>query len=134
MNLVFAVLVFILDRVTKQLAPAWGLRVFVNPTFAFGIPGGNMLAIILSTLVALALVAVVVLEYRRRRPNYQLLITSYSIILAGAAGNLADRIIRGGTVDWLVVGPWTINLADLAIVTGVVLILTSAKRKVQNVK
>jgi signal peptidase II len=40
--------------------------------------------------------------------------------LAGAAGNLADVLTRGGVVDFVAIGRWpAFNLADVAIVVGV---------------
>jgi signal peptidase II len=39
--------------------------------------------------------------------------------LAGALGNLADRLIRGAVVDFVSLGRWpAFNLADVAIVGG----------------
>jgi hypothetical protein len=42
------------------------------------------------------------------------------LALGGATGNLADRLVRGGVVDFISVGRWpTFNLADAAMVCGV---------------
>jgi len=44
--------------------------------------------------------------------------------LGGAAGNLADLLLRGGVVDYLEVGRWpAFNLADVAILMGVIVAL-----------
>ena len=44
----------------------------------------------------------------------------------GAAGNLLDRLVRGAVLDFIVVGRWpTFNLADAAMVAGVVLVAVS---------
>ena len=41
--------------------------------------------------------------------------------LAGASGNLADRVIHGAVVDFVAIGRWPVfNLADVAIVAGAV--------------
>jgi signal peptidase II len=42
--------------------------------------------------------------------------------LAGALGNLGDRIIHGAIVDFVAIGRWPVfNLADVAIVAGAAL-------------
>ena len=131
-HLTFSIGIFILDRISKLLsihyleplrqpAPTFGLRLFLNPTFAFGIPGGNRLAIILSTVVILVLIRHIVLKLTQE--TYKLQATSYALIIAGAFGNLFDRLTHGATIDWIVAGPWTINLADIAIVLGVLMLL-----------
>jgi lipoprotein signal peptidase len=44
------------------------------------------------------------------------------LALGGAAGNLVDRVSRGGVVDFIVVGRWpAFNLADAALVVGAAL-------------
>lgn len=48
------------------------------------------------------------------------------IAIGGATGNLLDRLWRGGTVDFIAIGPWPVfNLADAAIVSGIGLVLLS---------
>jgi len=50
------------------------------------------------------------------------------LVIGGALGNLADRVVHGAVVDFILVNPWglfpyTFNLADTAITVGVVLLL-----------
>lgn len=50
------------------------------------------------------------------------------LVLAGACGNLLDRLVYGGVVDFIVIGccgyTWPFfNVADLVIVTGVILMM-----------
>ncbi len=48
-----------------------------------------------------------------------LLTAGLAAALAGAAGNVADRLIRGAVMDFVAIGCWpTFNLADVAIVGG----------------
>lgn len=49
------------------------------------------------------------------------------LVMGGAASNLADRVVRGAVLDFIVLGPWpTFNLADAAMVTGAVLLAGGA--------
>lgn len=43
------------------------------------------------------------------------------LLLGGAAGNLVDRLTLGSVRDFLAIGPVVVNLADLAVVTGLAL-------------
>ena len=44
-------------------------------------------------------------------------------MLAGASGNLTDRVFRDHVVDFIDIGPWWIfNLADASIVTGLIIL------------
>jgi signal peptidase II len=50
------------------------------------------------------------------------------LVLAGALGNLLDRLVHGAVVDFLLVNPWglfpyTFNVADACITVGVSLLL-----------
>lgn len=50
------------------------------------------------------------------------------LLIGGALGNVADRIMHGAVVDFLLLNPWglfpyTFNVADMAITFGVALLL-----------
>jgi len=48
------------------------------------------------------------------------------VLLAGALGNLRDRVARGAVVDFIAIGWWPVfNLADVAIVAGTALAAVS---------
>jgi signal peptidase II len=69
--------------------------------------------------VAAAACAVVALICARPLRDNVLLTAGVAAALAGAAGNLADRLIRGAVVDFVAIGRWpAFNLADVAIVGG----------------
>ena len=80
------------------------------------------------TLVALVLVFSF---YRQLRPDDRHHATALGLILAGAFGNLTDRVLRGEVVDFiqfdlgLFIFP-DFNVADSAIVIGVALMLLSS--------
>jgi signal peptidase II len=91
-----------------------------------GLPGFLRVAAVSVGVVALLVVAVVVL---RDRNSPLPLILAVALMLAGATGNLVDRLCRGGKVtDFLLLGAGPLhsgvfNLADLAIMAGVVAFL-----------
>ncbi|WP_438646514.1 signal peptidase II [Ralstonia pickettii] len=78
--------------------------------------------------IGLSLVASVWLAHMLRKRLSRMEALAYSLILGGAAGNLADRIWRGQVVDFLELH-WTqlhwpaFNLADVAISSGAYLLL-----------
>jgi signal peptidase II len=128
-----AILVLALDQVSKSVVmavrPAGGagglvsVRLVHNNGASFGLGAGHPLVITLTAAVIL-MVAVVVVTLVRSRPTALFLGT----VVGGAAGNLADRLIRGpglgdgAVVDWIHVAgyPATFNLADVAIRLGAV--------------
>ncbi|CAN5199661.1 hypothetical protein BH11PAT4_BH11PAT4_8220 [soil metagenome] len=49
----------------------------------------------------------------------------FALAFAGAASNLVTHVRYGHVVDYALFGPWVINLADLMVTAGVLLILFS---------
>jgi signal peptidase II len=71
--------------------------------------------------------------FRGAAPQATLLLTSLSLVLGGAAGNLIDRIAQGSVTDFLGVylGSYRwpdFNVADSAISIGLVLLLVDSFR------
>jgi signal peptidase II len=109
-----------------------------NPGAAFSIAGG---ATVLFTLVALGIVAVIVRTARRLRSRAWAV--TLGLLLGGALGNLADRLLRapgplrGHVVDfvdlqWHGRSVWPVfNVADAAIVTGALLAVLLSWRHVE---
>lgn len=77
------------------------------------------------TFVALAVSFVIVLYHRSLPPGQWLVRLSLGLQLGGAVGNLVDRLrFYGSVVDMLYVRPFPVfNVADMAIVTGVGLLM-----------
>lgn len=108
---------FLVDFLTKRFAVYYSKGVFMNYVAntgaAFGIfKGSNLIFIILTSLLILA-----VLYYYREERELRL---GFNFILAGAFGNLFDRICYSYVVDFINLKYWPIfNLADVFIVFGV---------------
>ena len=84
--------------------------------------------------VVISVVALGVILHLFRKANSKLMLTSLALILAGAAGNLIDRIRLGFVVDFI---QWywkdfywpTFNVADIAISVGVGLMIIDMLRQ-----
>jgi signal peptidase II len=70
-----------------------------------------------------------------RRTHDTLLVVALSLVLAGAMGNLIDRVfrspgfLRGAVVDFVHIGEWpTFNVADSAITIGAILVVVWSVR------
>lgn len=122
-----------MDQITKYiviqalpLGASWPREGFfrithvANTGSAFGLFGGQNAVLAIAALLG---IGVLVLFYRTH-PNPSLLVRmSLGLMLAGALGNLTDRIRIGWVTDFIDIGPWYIfNVADSAIVTGIVIL------------
>ena len=136
-----ALLVLAADQATKSLvmtaspvgdsgAPV-SVRLVHNSGASFGIGAGHPLVITLTAAVVLALALVLLARTRSRA-----VALSLGAVAGGAAGNLADRLLRGpglgsgSVVDWIHVAiyPATFNLADVAIRLGALCALIACLR------
>ncbi|NPB03502.1 MAG: signal peptidase II [Thermotogae bacterium] len=129
----YAILLGILDLLSKAWAyssldlhrPVEVIGKFVRFTLvinyntAFGLSfGENFPYALMATILAIFLFIAMLFE---RRKIYKFL---YATILGGAIGNIVDRMLRGGVVDFLDVGIgnfrwYTFNLADVWVTLGI---------------
>ncbi|MBK9034852.1 MAG: signal peptidase II [Myxococcales bacterium] len=66
----------------------------------------------------------------RRRGATSLAVAGYVLVLAGALGNLIDRLARGYVVDFIHVHRWPVwNVADAWVVLGVAALLVASLRE-----
>ena len=112
-----AALSLAIDVASKQLvmgAAAEGrVHVVINTRPALSVPHT---AALLAVIVGVALTAA---------PD-GLIAVGLGLAIGGAAGNLVDRMHRGGVVDFIAAGPWPVfNLADAAMAAGIFLAAVS---------
>ncbi|HTL86418.1 MAG TPA: signal peptidase II [Acidimicrobiia bacterium] len=107
------------DLLSKAGAAALGVG-YRNDAYALGVAGG---ARWLLALVSFAALAAAVRISRTRIDELAL-----ALIVAGAAGNLIDRVATGAVHDFIPAGPIVFNVADIALLAGIALAVV--KRRV----
>ncbi|HYL07499.1 MAG TPA: signal peptidase II [Candidatus Udaeobacter sp.] len=131
-----AVVVFVLDRITKTVVAAqvaYGTEVPVighlvgitnvkNSGAAFGFaPAGASIFLVAAVVVSIGLVV-----YVFRNPGTTWNDAVIGLILGGTVGNGFDRVVHGTVTDFVNVHFWPVfNVADSAISVGVVLLIAS---------
>ncbi len=135
---VIAAIIVLLDQYTKTLVrdtvPVGGYWspwdwltpfariVHINNTgVAFGMfQGQNLLFSILAMIVSVA----IIIYFPRVPSNEWVVRVALAMMLAGAAGNLVDRVTQGYVTDFISVGNFAIfNIADSSITVGVGVLL-----------
>ena len=101
-----------------------------NTGAAFGIMSGNIIILVIVTLI---LLFYIIKEVKNNVDNKWILI-SYLLILSGAIGNLIDRIFRGYVVDFISFTLFdkemaVFNIADSYITIGVFLLIILLLKK-----
>jgi len=136
-----AALIVILDQVTKwwveltfdfaeriPVLPVFDLTLVYNTGAAFSfLAGGSGWQRWL--LASIAVIAIIVISWMIRRYQDQTrFVLALTLILAGAIGNLIDRILLGHVIDFLLLHwrGWyypAFNVADMSITFGAILII-----------
>lgn len=80
--------------------------------------------------VGFSIAIIIFLFNYSKKEKSGLLLYSISLIIAGAFGNVIDRILFGSVIDFIDFGFWPVfNIADSAISVGIVGLLWSEVRK-----
>ena len=106
-----------------RLLPFLSLSYVCNPGAAFGMLAGHRW---LLTAFGCLLVGFFIWEINReskREGRSLMLLLAYSLVLAGATGNLLDRVLNGCVTDFIFLHYWgygfpVFNLADVCITFG----------------
>jgi signal peptidase II len=143
-GLLVASALVVLDQATKELAEAWlvpgrfvpwlsdavGWQLVYNPGGAFGVPAPAWVFLV----VTVAVVAIVV-RTLPRSPSVTGAV-AYGMLLAGAIGNVLDRLFRPGDPDLWFGGGYVVdfvawgtfprfNVADSSITVGFLLLVVA---------
>jgi lipoprotein signal peptidase len=129
-----AVLFFVIDRLLKSYALRFGengatgpvaFTLFRNTGIAFSIPVPENVF----WPVAVAVFSLLVFAFANAARKSAVAAAPVFVILLGAASNLADRVLYGATIDYLLFfGRSAVNLADGMIVGGVLYLLLKERR------
>ena len=117
--------VLILDQAAKYLVQKnFGWLIVKNPGLPFGInlPGFFDAAAVVAALAIFGFFCVRYFSHLRHG-------LALGLILGGAISNLVDRARLGWAVDFIHLGISTINLADAAIIVGMVMLIKKLKIK-----
>ena len=96
---------------------AW---LFITPTDNTGAAFGLLRGYGPFLAAAALIVAVLVFVYGGKTGRSRLMSAALGLLLGGALGNLADRLVRGCVFDFIDLRFWPVfNLADCAITVGV---------------
>ncbi|MCX5680565.1 MAG: signal peptidase II [Candidatus Omnitrophica bacterium] len=136
-----ALAVFSLDRFTKIAAlkildlgqsvraipGVLRITLVLNDGAAFGLfKGRAAFFVFISLAVIIAIVAYII----KSRPLNRPISIGLGLILGGALGNLADRIVLGKVVDFIDFGIWPVfNIADSCITIGAAVLVFSMLAK-----
>jgi signal peptidase II len=119
------------------VAGYWDWELAMNRGAAFSsFIGGTGLAVLLAIIASIALIGIGVIA-SRTRPEQRLKRFGLAMIAGGALGNLVDRIRDGAVTDFIRwhwhEHRWPIfNVADAALLVGVVLLLVDSARDHQR--
>jgi signal peptidase II len=112
------------DRV--EALPFLAFQNVRNEGVAFGL-GGDISAVVIGVTIVVLLGLLVFLG-ARARTGWRIWLPA-GLLIGGALGNLADRVRDGAVTDFIDLPLWpTFNLADVAIVAGVILLLFDVER------
>ena len=109
-----------------ELLPFLHIKNVRNQGVAFGL-GGDISAYLIGATI-LVLTGLLVFLATRERGGWRVWLPA-ALLIGGALGNLADRVRDGAVTDFIDLPLWpTFNLADVAIVLGVFLLLVDVER------
>lgn len=139
-KVIISVIFLIIDQITKSLVQLYDVNINVinhffrinytqNTGAAWSILQGKQTLLIVISLVMLVLVFNMMYSYEENKLNN----TAFGLLIGGILGNLVDRIFYGFVRDFFEFNIFNynfpiFNVADIAIVMGVILVLISTMK------
>lgn len=133
-----AIVVVVVDQAAKAMAPwlasgplAAHVMAVTNPAFTLGVAAASQLVTVI--VAAVMLVAFGAYTWRLAGDG-RLSWWVPALLIGGAVSNLADRVVFGAVRDFLLT-PWAIiNLADVAVVIGLVAYISTRAWSIVRVR
>ena len=111
---------------SAELLPFLSIENTRNEGVAFGL-GGDISALLIGATIVVLVGLLVALAVRGR--DHALVWLPAALLIGGALGNLADRARDGAVTDFIDLPLWpTFNLADVAIIAGVLFLFWDVER------
>ena len=119
---------FVKTNITKDIViipKIFKITNVINTGAAFSILKNNNTLLILITIIILVL-----LNYYIKKNNIENDYFELGIILGGIVGNLFDRLLYNGVIDYIEISNFPVfNLADSLIVLGIILLIIKEFKK-----
>lgn len=140
---IIAIIILLIDQLSKYLIDVFNVHFSIlnnllritytqNDGAAFSILSGHQTIIIIASIVLLILVYNLMFSFENNKLND----TAFGLMIGGTLGNLIDRIMFSYVRDFIDVNLFNFaifNIADMAIVIGVILLfISSIKGSVKN--
>lgn len=128
MTSVIILVTVLVDLVTKHIAKN-NLPVIKNNNLAFGITASNTISI---SITAAILAVLFFYFFKSKNSLTKIQKVGFSLIFGGAISNLLERIWLGYVTDFIFLSNGVLNLADVFIFLGIiVLLITIVKPKMK---
>lgn len=140
-KLIIGLLVLIIDQVLKGIIETLtksyviidkvlSIKYVTNTGAAFSLFENNIIVLILISLIILVLAYNLSFSFKSNKINN----ITFGLLYGGILGNLIDRVFYGYVRDFISIYKFPIfNIADIAIVTGIILlIITSIKGELNS--
>lgn len=116
----------LMPHMSRDLLGGWvRFRLTFNTGAAFGVASDHRW---LLTVLGVVVLGILAWLYGRARDTDRRRVIALALICGGAMGNLVDRIRWSfGVIDFIDVGWWTFNLADVGITVGALLLVWSLR-------
>lgn len=103
-----------------------GWHPYHNSGIAFGLPVANSFTVAISAILIIGMLALALLAWKK---NNILPLLGWIYLIGGAISNLTDRIACGYVIDYLFILTGYINIGDVMIMSGLLVLLLGANKK-----